>query len=234
MPDTTMTDPRAPRLLGAIFLGVIVTSMASGVLLAAATGTGGMSDVLTSVSASETLLRAGALAGLVTSLGVIALASLLYVVLRGQSMILALVAMGWWLAEAIVLAVARVGDLALVPLGQAFVRAGAPADSWHQGLGTFLYDGLDHGLGSTVHMFFYCAGGLIWYALFLRSRYIPRAISLFGLVAVAIGLVGIVAQILGADVPIAVYLPILPFELAIGTWLLVRGTRPDTSPVSGP
>ena len=35
------------------------------------------------------------------------------------------------------------------------------------------------------------------------------------------------AEILGATVPIVVYLPILPFELAIGGWLLIRGVRTE-------
>jgi len=33
-------------------------------------------------------------------------------------------------------------------------------------------------------MLVYCAGGILWYYLFFKSGYSPRAISLFGLVAV--------------------------------------------------
>jgi hypothetical protein len=31
----------------------------------------------------------------------------------------------------------------------------------------------------------------------------------------------------GYDVPMYVFLPILPFELAIGVWLMVKGFRPE-------
>jgi Domain of unknown function (DUF4386) len=218
-------DSRVPRWLGAMFLLVIVTSFASGVLIASAAGTGSMSDVLVGVAGSPAQVRLGMLLGLVTSLAIVGLAVLLYVVLRGQAQVLALVALGWWLAEAIVLAVAKAGDAALIGLGQAFVAAGSPADAHYQALASFLYTGLDKGLGSTTHMLFYCAGGLIWYGLFLRSGYLPRAIPAFGLLAVALGLAGSVAEILGAQVSILVYLPLLPFELVIGTWLLARGIR---------
>ncbi len=224
-------EARAPRFLGAAYLVVVLTSLTGGLLIASATGSGSMSDVLVGVASAETTMRLGVFAGLATSLGVIVLAALLYVVLRGESRVLALIALGWWLAEAIVLAVGRIGDAALIPLSRSFVAAGAPADSYHQALAEVLYRGFDQQLGSTVHMLFYCAGGLIWYALFLRSGFIPRAISLFGLVAVTLALAGIVAEILGFDVPIAVYLPILPFELVIGTWLILRGIRTDTDPV---
>jgi hypothetical protein len=47
-------------------------------------------------------------------------------------------------------------------------------------------------------MFFYCIGGLVWYSLFYRSRYIPRAISAFGVAAVAVGLMGILFEFSGS------------------------------------
>ena len=62
------------------------------------------------------------------------------------------------------------------------------------------------------------------YLLFSRSRLIPRVIPAFGLAAVSVGLVGAVLALLGSDVGLIPYLPILPFEVTIGTWLLVRGT----------
>ncbi len=66
---------------------------------------------------------------------------------------------------------------------------------------------------------------MLWYFLLYRSRYIPSAIPAFGLAAVSLGLVGIILQFLGNDVPTLAYLPILPFELIVGTWLLVKGVK---------
>lgn len=72
-------------------------------------------------------------------------------------------------------------------------------------------------------MWFYCVGGILWYALFFQSKSVPRAIALFGVAAVSVGLAGIVFELFGYAVPISIYLPILPFELTIGLWLLLRG-----------
>ena len=74
-------------------------------------------------------------------------------------------------------------------------------------------------------MLFYCLGGILWYSLFYTSKAIPRVISLWGLLAVAVALVGIVLQLLSYDVSIFVFLPILPFEVTIGVWLLLRGVK---------
>jgi len=169
------------------------------------------------------LLRFNIVADLVASVAIIALAVLLYVVLHKQNKIVALLALGLWLVEAIALAVSKIGALALIPLSAEFVKAGAPGNSYYQGLGEFLYNGVVTQLGVTTHMFFYCTGGLLWYFLFFKSGYVPRAISLFGLVAVAVALVGVVLQLLGYEVSMYVALPILPFELIIGTWLVLRG-----------
>ena len=215
-------DRNAPRLLGAAFLIVILTSMIGGVALKAATGPGDMSNILVRIPFQLAQVQLSILGQLLTSSFIIVLAVLLYTVLRAQSQLLALIALGLWLAEAISLAMSQIGVLALVPLSMDFVATGAPQQSFYQALGQFLYDGL-YARAYTLHMWFYCVGGLLWYSLFFASRYVPRVLSLFGILAVAVGFVGIVFELCGYEVPMSVYIPIGLFELAIGLWLLLKG-----------
>lgn len=224
-----ISEKNAPRLLGAAFLFVILVSLTSGLLLKAAAGAGSISEMLLSVSKAPTLLRLSVLFELINSSAIVVLASLLYVVLNTQNKIIALVALGWWLAEALALILSSAGAFALVPLSLDFVAAGAPQSSFHQTLGQFLYGGLYTFGYSTVHMWFYCIGGMLWYYLFFKSKYIPRAISLFGLAAVSLAFVGVIFQFFGYDVPILVSLPLLPFELTIGAWLLFKGIKDQQS-----
>lgn len=74
-----------------------------------------------------------------------------------------------------------------------------------------------------MHMFFYIFGGILWYYLFYKSGCVPRAISLYGLIAVFVALAGMMFELFGYAVPMLVYLPLLPFELSIGLWLLIKG-----------
>lgn len=238
IPSPSGLDQYAPRLLGATFLLVIVTSLVSGLLIAAGFGSGSsvigtesVSRILLDTSKNLTTVRIGVVGDLVTSAGIIALAALLYIVLRGQSRVLATIALGWWLAEALMMATSRIGALALTFLASDFANAGAPAHSFYQSLGALLYNAM-YVRGYTAHMFFYCLGGLLWYYLFYRSRYVPRALSLFGIVAVAVGLVGIVSEFFNTDVPTLVYIPIGLFELVIGTWLLLRGIHTESAEAS--
>jgi len=221
------TEKSVPRLLGAAFLIVALISLASGLLLTSVVGSGGISDILVGISNRLSLMRIFILGDLVTSLGIIVLAVLLFTVLNKQNKIIALVALGCWVTEAIALAISKIGASALIPLSLEFVKAGAPQHSYYQTLAGFLYNGIVIQLGQTIELLFYCLGAMLWYSLFYRSRYIPRLISLFGLIAVSVALVGLAIEFLGHDVSIFVFLPILPFELTIGTWLLLRGIKDE-------
>ena len=137
-----ISEKNAPRLLGAAFLFVFFASLISNVLLTSVVGSGNVSQDLVNVSNQLTRLRLSGLGQILTSSGIVVLAVLLYVVLSRVNRILALVALGWWLAEAITLALIQLGVLALIPLSLDFVRAGAPGESFYQGLGQFLYYGM--------------------------------------------------------------------------------------------
>jgi hypothetical protein len=91
-------DGGAPRVLGIVFLVVVATSLISGLLHDAAVGSGSMTDILVHVSTSVTVLRLSILGELITSVGIMTLAGLLYVVLSRHNRIVASVALGLWLA----------------------------------------------------------------------------------------------------------------------------------------
>ena len=139
-------EKHAPRLLGAAFLLVVVTSLLSGLLLTAVVGSGSISDILVHISHQLPLMRLSILGQLATSGEIVVLATLLYIILHKQSKILALVALGWWLAEAIMLVLSQIGALALLPLSLDFVNAGTPEHSSYQTLGEFLYHGVSDGV----------------------------------------------------------------------------------------
>jgi hypothetical protein len=57
---------------------------------------------------------------------------------------------------------------------------------------------------------------------------VPRALSLWGLIAVFPMLIGTVTQIFGYTIPFIFYVPYVPFELVIGIWILVKGIAVDS------
>jgi hypothetical protein len=218
------TDISTIRLLGAAQLFVFVASLLSERLLASAVGSGGISDRLVNISNNLTLMRISNLVALVNTLGIVVLAVLFYTVFNKQYPIIALVALGSFFAEAITLAVSKLGAYALIPLSQKSVDAGAPEPSYFQTLGDFLYHGVDR-QGYDIHMLFFCLGGILWYYLFYVSGCIPRVLSVWGLAAVCLLSIPVLVGLYDRDFTLAMVmgLPYAPYELFLGVWLIVKG-----------
>jgi len=74
-------------------------------------------------------------------------------------------------------------------------------------------------------MLFFCLGGILWYYLFYRSKYIPRVLSVWGLLAVSLALIGTLLVIFDLEPLIILVIPNGLFELTIGLWLMFKGIR---------
>jgi len=211
------------RLLGTAQLFVFVASLVSDQLLKSVAGSGGISETLVNISENIPRVRISNLVSLFNSLAIITLGVLFYIVLSEQNKTLALVALGCFTAEGITLAVSKIGAYALIPLSRNFVAAGSPEASHFQTLGDFLYHSVDR-RGYDIHMLFFCAGGIIWYYLLYLSRIIPAGVSLWGLVAICLLTIPTLLTLLDLDfLPAMVLgLPYAPFELVLGTWLIVK------------
>jgi hypothetical protein len=166
-------------------------------------------------------MRASIVVAMFTAIGIAILGALLYVVLHKQNTIIALVALGLYLIEAAILAASRIEAFSLLRISQESVIAGHPA--YLQTLGNLFYESAD--FGDWLHILPFALGAILFYYLFFKSRYIPRALSLFGLIAASLALIGIPFLLLGYDIPMLVFLPNLVFELTIGVWLMVKGIK---------
>ncbi len=223
------TDRNTIRLLGGAFLLVFLASMISNPLLTSAIGSGSISEILANIPENLTLMRISILIELVTSVGIVALAALLYAVFRKRYRVIATVAFGWWLAEGIILGLSKLGAYALIPLSMDFQAAGAPASSFYQTLGDFLYHGIDR-QGWSLHMLFFCLGGILWYFLFVKSKAIPRVLSIWGLAALCLLSINVLWGLYNPDVGVIIYFgaPYMVFEFLIGPWLMIKGIEPGS------
>ena len=213
MTQTIAQDGRLSRYLGAAFLVQFFASLAGGILSASILS-GSISGVLANVSGNSTQMRASIALQLLTSVAIIAMTLLLYAALKNQNRVVALVGVGWWLAEAILLAVATLGTYALLSLG-----------ATDQTLGSISL-GFSHHAGD-IAMLFFCVGGFLWYYLLFRSRLVPPPLSIWGLVSLPTVLVATLMLIWdrGLNPSFALYALYVPVELVVGLWLLIKGGR---------
>jgi hypothetical protein len=179
---------------------------------------------MTNIANNAVQMRASIVFTMITAIGIVMIGVLMYVILKEQNRNIAIVAMGLYLLEAGILAASRIPAFALLRISQESVIAGHP--DYLQALGNLFYESAE--FGDWLHMLPFALGATMFYYLFYKSGFIPRALSLWGLIAASLALIGTPLVLLGYDVPMIVFLPNLPFELTIGVWLMVKGIRDDS------
>jgi len=215
------TVNKTSRVLGVAFLLQFVTSFASAMFLRATWFvTGNMSETLVKINNNALMLRLNILFDMLTALGAI-----LFITVRKQNEKMALTALGFYILEAALLAVSRIETFSLLRLGQEYVSARQPVIL--QIFGNLAFDSMEF-VGGTLHMLAFCLGGIMFYYLLDKSRVVPRALSLWGLVTVIPMLIGTLTQVFGYTIPFIFYVPYVPFELVIAIWILAKGIKVDS------
>lgn len=216
------SDSRIPRILGAAFFIVAITALVSEVMFSSVLGSGSMSETLVNISNNVLQMRVSILVDVVSGITIVCLGVLLFTVLKTQNKTIALAALGLYLAEGIIVAISKTNALSLIPLSQEFVAAGAPVSSNFQVLGIVLLNNVRAGYNTC--MLFFSVGGLVFYALFYKSKLIPKILSVFGIVAVSLVIVGSTLAFFGIE-ELMLIIPNMLFEFTIGLWLMMIGFK---------
>ena len=193
-------------------------------------------DTARNIMAHETLFRINIACDLIYVVNVVALLAALYVILKPVNRNLALVAAFcrlvlalMWVVTALNMlgALRLLGDAAYLPVFKtdqlqtlARLHLAGSWDAYYVGLPFW-------GLASTVCSY-------LWF----KSRYIPRALAGFGLIASAWCVICAFAFIVFPhfDATVNAYwfdMPMTIFEMALGLWLLFKGLRPAGVAKSG-
>jgi hypothetical protein len=214
------TVNKTSRVLGVAFLLQAITDLISGLILKLAlTVPGDISKTMINIANKPWLMRANILGEITTAVGIIFLGAILFVTLRKQNENIALIALGFYILEAALLAASRIEAFSLLRISQEYVAAGNPA--YLQTIGNLAFESMN--FGYTLIMLPFCLGAILFYYLLYKSGVAPRALSLWGLITVFPCLIGTLFSVFGYQVPFFVYLPYVPFEFVIGVWILVKG-----------
>jgi hypothetical protein len=199
----------------------MVTSLVGGVLIE---GVLEAPDYLSDAYANRTLLAFGAVLELVNAAAVVGIAVMMFSIFARYSEVLARAYVAYRVVEAAVIAVAVISPLALIAVSQEFAGAGSSDASGLEALGVALVALRGHTAGLLIPVFF-GLGAVIFYWLLYRSRIVPRFISVWGLISVALILAFNLAETFGITIDIALVLalPMILNEIFLGIWLIVRG-----------
>ena len=185
-------------------------------------------DYLTSISANEISVFAGALLELVMGVSLACMALVVYPVLKRFDPRFALGYIGARLVEAVIFIIGVVSLLSLVTLSREFVAAGASVAAHFQTMGKLLLEVRDWGGHVVLDVAVFPLGALLFYFVLYRARLVPRWLSGWGLIG---------AVLYWAAAPLVMFDLITPFnathialqaplgvqEMVLAVWLIVKG-----------
>lgn len=185
---------------------------------------------LARIAVNQNRVAAGALLGLVAYFASASIAIALYPVLRRYNEGLALGSVGLRIMEGVLYGMGAVAVLSMATLARGLPGADAPTQASLQVSGDLLQE-VRSWAGMAGTLAFYPAG-LLYYLVFYRSRLIPRCLSAWGIIAVAMGFTATILVVFHLIHPmsapqIVLNLPIFLQEMVLAVWLIVKGFSPS-------
>ncbi|MEI9993695.1 MAG: DUF4386 domain-containing protein [Rhizomicrobium sp.] len=213
------------RLAGFLYLFILAVFYAADYLIVSRTIVeGDFTQSARNVLASEPLYRLGLAGEFAASWLTIPLAGALYVVLKRVDPDLALFALLFRVAEAVLGSVCALIGFVAVRIYTGTAGAFGPAES--QALVQLLARA--YGACFTITVIFFSIGSLLFFVLLFRSRFLPRILSGFGVLAsLLVTVLGFANLIVPqyATLLAPAFMPILVAEVATGLWLLLAAVN---------
>lgn len=217
------TSRKTSRIVGVLFLTAMVASLLGGGLVESILSA---PDYLIAVSENETQVIIGVLLELINGIAVVGIGVLMFTILRQHNESIALGYLGFRIIESVFSSVIVISPLSLITLSQEYSKAGASDASYFQTVGALSIAERASVVGLLIPVFF-SLGALLFYYLLYQSKLLPRFISVWGLIGVALILTLNLLSALGLEVGISIglifALPIILNEIFLGIWLIVKG-----------
>ena len=224
-PEMTSSKTTA-GIVGALLIAATAASLLGTILTSSIVGA---PDYLVQLAAHQSQVTVGVLLKFVAALGSVGIAIALYPVLRKHGEGLALGSVAFRIIEGVFYLVAALSLLALLSLSQEYVSAGSPAASTYQILGTWTLAVRDWA-AFVFGVIPFCLGASMYYYALYRSRLIPRWLSGWGLVGLAMLFSMVLLIMFGqksAGITLVLAVPIGLQEMVLAVWLILKGFNPS-------
>jgi len=224
-PNKMNPDKTTARIVGALFIITMVAGMIEAYLVAPI-----LNGPLKDIYPNETRVMVGALLIIVMSVGIAGIAITIFPIAKRHSEAIAITYICFRTVECVLLIIGAISSLLLITLSHEYLKAGGPDASYFQTLGTLALRARYSAY--QIAMVVLGLGSLMLFNSFLKSKLIPRFISIWGLVGYAfllasalLDIFGIIDTIKGAGA--VLYIPGGLFELVVfPIWLIVKGFNP--------
>ena len=212
------SDRKVAKVVGGVFIAGMVIGIPGSLLIESILSA---PDHLSTIASKSMLLSIGALLWLMTLVGDAAHGVLMFPILRRHNERLAVGYLASRIIDAVFIGAHLLFVLLQIPLGRAYLRAGASSESSLPVLSNVLEQAgaYSYEIAMTI---LGIAGLLLCYS-FYRFKLVPRAIAIWGLVGYTTMLCGSMLGVLGFNLNSLHVIPGGLWELFIGVWLIAKG-----------
>lgn len=212
------TNRTTARIVGMLFLAGMVFYGGGNVLAQSILGA---PDHLSTVTANSMLVALGAMGMLLAAIFDAAHGILMLPVLKPHNERLAFGYLGYRIFDGALLAVGVVFLLLQIPLGRAYLAAGAAGAPSLQALSAVTMQA--HLYAYEISMIAVGVAGVMMCSVLYKARLLPRFIAGWGLVGYVVHLSGSALTVVGFDLALMHTIPGGLWELFIGVWLIAKG-----------
>ncbi len=220
------TQRRYARIAGFVYLWLIVTDGAGLLTIPRIIGSGTFAEAAARVAASQHLFGIALSSELIESLSTVLLAFALYVTLKPVNQLLAQVAMYWRLGEAFIGGAMSVsGFLTLHLYLSSPANSGLTAGQLQALVALMGHAGF---VAFNISAIFFSISSTLFFYLFLKSRYIPKILSAFGVFASVMVTIVCFATLIFPEHAGALqygWAPIFFTEVGTGFWLMLFAVK---------
>lgn len=187
----------------------------------------GTPDFLSNVNDNNTTIIVGViLMALVHTFVNIGLPVLMLPILKPFNQTFAYGYLGLGIASTVVAVVGALFLLLLVPLGDAYVKAGSSAVDYFMTNGELLKMGGFYAY--QIAMTIWGLGGLLFTSILYKSKIVSRVFSVWGFIGYIIFMVGTISELFGSGVGVMLSIPGGLFEISLSLWLIFKGFNAST------
>lgn len=210
---------RLSIVLGSFLFLQAATSLISGAFLFnPLVDSSDITATMINVAENPVRVHASILLDIFTAIGIIVLGICLYQLLKKSDKLLASIALGLYIFEATLLVVSKYVLFVFLGLSTLYLESPtteiANYASIILNLNSFIY---------SSHIIPFGIAAFLFYYLLLKSNFVPKWLSLWGVITVPVVLIGVVLMMYNVPVPFIILVPYVPFEFVAGIFILIKG-----------
>ena len=215
--ETTINKNSLFQLLGAAFFVQALTPLIAGLVFKSFESQENIRITMSNVANNISTIYGTIFLWIVTAVVIIILGVAIYRTVGHINKTMAMIALSFYLFEAVLVAVGQTLVFGLVKASQLYLISG---DAGLLSLGNVLLS-CRHFAGE-IAMIPFGLGAIPFYYLLMKAGTIPKWLALWGLVTAPFVLVGIPLTAFGVTVPFALFVPYVPFEFFTGIYILIK------------